>query len=247
MPTLDVRGTHINYVDEGSGPPVLLVHGFASNLEDNWRAPGIFDALVAAGHRTIALDCRGHGKSGKPHDPHAYDGTAMQDDVIALLDHLGVDQAGLGGYSMGGFLSAQLIVRHPQRFSRAVLAGVGDAVVTGFIERRGSEIADALESPTGESANPTARGFRLFAERSGNDLAALAAMQRSSRHQFDGSLLAGVRIPVLVLVGEGDTLVGAADKLLATIPHAKLVRVPGDHITAVAKPKFRQAIVDFFT
>ncbi|HEX5939392.1 MAG TPA: alpha/beta hydrolase, partial [Dehalococcoidia bacterium] len=89
------------------------------------------------------------------------------------------------------------------------------------------------------------RQFRIFAERSGNDLDALAAMQRAGRSGFDGSKLAEVNLPVMVLVGEGDTLIVSAEKLAAAIPGARHVRVPGDHLTAVGTKEFRTAIVDF--
>ncbi|MCL4241634.1 MAG: alpha/beta fold hydrolase, partial [Dehalococcoidia bacterium] len=77
MPEFSSDGVSINYIDEGQGPPIVLVHGFASSLHGNWRATGIADALVTSGRRVVALDCRGHGRSGKPHDPEAYGGTKM--------------------------------------------------------------------------------------------------------------------------------------------------------------------------
>lgn len=247
MPELDVEGVPINYIDEGSGPAAVLVHGFASSLQGNWRAPGVVDALVAAGRRVVALDCRGHGRSGKPHEPEAYGRTRMADDVIALIDHLALGVVDLAGYSMGGFISAQLLVRYPERFRSVILAGVGDAILGGGLPRaRGEAIASALESPDGANAeNETARGFRIFAERSGNDLQALAAIQRGRGGGYDASKLAETRVPVTVLIGEGDTLVAPADGLAAAIPGATLVRVPGDHLTAVGAPQFRDAIVSF--
>ncbi len=246
MPAFHSNGVEINYVDEGEGPPVVLVHGFASSLDGNWRAPGVIDALLAAGRRVIALDCRGHGKSGKPHDPAAYGGTAMADDVIALMDHLGVVKADLAGYSMGGFMSATLLVRNPDRFHSVILAGVGDGLLGGWSAARGESIARALESgDPGVTVDPTARGFRAFAEASGNDLAALAAVQRAFRGDFDPAKLGEATLPVMVLIGEVDTLVGPAAKLAAAIPGARHVLIPGDHLTAVGQPQFRQAIVDF--
>ena len=244
MPTIDSGGVPISYVVEGSGLPVVLVHGFASSVRGNWRGPGIIDALVAAGRRVVALDCRGHGASGKPHDPEAYSGTHMADDVIAVMDREGVARADLMGYSMGGFIAASLLVRRPERFGRVILAGVGDALVTGGRGRRGAEaIASALESETrGGITDARARAFRSFAEQQGNDMAALAAIQRSTR-EFDRGKLAEVRNRVMVLIGEGDVLVGPADQLAAAIPGARLVKVPGDHLTAVVKPEFREAIV----
>jgi pimeloyl-ACP methyl ester carboxylesterase len=246
MPTLDSAGVRIHYVAEGSGPPVVLVHGFASSVRGNWRAPGIIDALVAAGRRVVALDCRGHGESARPHDPEAYGGGHMADDVVAVMDAAGIERADLMGYSMGGFISASLLVDRPGRFDRVILSGVGDALVTGGRGRRGGEaIATALEAGTRSGiTDARARAFRAFAEQNGNDMAALAAIQRSTR-PFDGAKLAGVRNPVMVLIGEGDALVGSADALAAAIPGAKLVKVPGDHLTAVLKPEFRQAVLSF--
>ena len=225
----------------------MLVHGFAANIEMNWRAPGIIDAIAGSGRQVVAIDCRGHGKSGKPHDPAAYKGTQMADDVIALMDHLGIKKADLIGYSMGGFLSASLLVRHPERFNSVTLSGVGDALVAGNFPRERSEaIARAMESVQGAVAdNEVGRQFRQFAERMGADLDALAAIQRGGRSGFDPVKLNDVTTPVMVLVGEGDTLVGSADRLAAAIPGAKYVKVPGDHLTAVATPELRSAILDF--
>jgi pimeloyl-ACP methyl ester carboxylesterase len=248
MPELDVGGVPINYIDEGSGPAAVLVHGFASSLQGNWRAPGVIDALVAAGRRVVALDCRGHGASGKPHDPESYSGTAMADDVIAVMDAEGIERADLMGYSMGGSIAASLVMTHPGRFDRVILAGVGDALVTGGRSRRAGEaIASALESETRNGiSDARARSFRSFAEQQGNDMAALAAIQRSKPESNWGKL-AEVGNPVMVLIGEGDALAGPADQLAAAIPGAQLVKVPGDHLTAVVKPEFRAAIVAFLT
>jgi len=248
MPTVDSGGVTISYVAEGSGSPVVLVHGFASSVQGNWRAPGVIDALVAAGRRVIALDCRGHGESGKPHDPEAYSGTRMPDDVVAVMDQEGIDCSDLMGYSMGGAIAASLLVGHPERLSRVILSGVGDGLVTGGRGRRASEaIASALESETRAGIKDArARAFRAFAEQNGNDMLALAAIQRSSR-TFDGVKLRNVRNPVLVLIGEGDVLVGPADALAAAIPGAKLAKVPGDHLTAVLQPEFTRAVLSFFS
>jgi pimeloyl-ACP methyl ester carboxylesterase len=248
VPTFESNGVQINYVDDGSGPPVVLVHGFAASLAANWRAPGVMDALLAAERRVVALDCRGHGQSGKPHDPGAYGGTAMADDVVALIDHLGIERTDLAGYSMGGQIAATLLVTHPQRWSRVVLAGVGDWI---FGERRDGQwqaLISGLDAPNADVVtDPRAKAFRIFAEATGNDLKALVAVQSASRRQIDRAELARVRTPVLVLLGVDDTLVGTGQHLAAAIPGAKLVTVPGDHLSAVAKPEFRQAIAGFLS
>src|SRR5437868_8532253 len=82
----DSKGVKIRYTDQGKGEPVLLIHGFGANAEVQWALPGILKDL-AKDYRVIAYDNRGHGKSGKPHDPKKY-GMEMVEDAVRLLDHL---------------------------------------------------------------------------------------------------------------------------------------------------------------
>src|SRR6478672_6217583 len=107
-------GLPIAYTVAGAGPDVLLLHGFASSAQGNWIAPGIRDAIVASGRRVIAYDARGHGESGKPHDPAAYENGAMRQDAHALLDHLGIERVDLVGYSMGALVSSQVAQHEPR-------------------------------------------------------------------------------------------------------------------------------------
>lgn len=246
MPSLDVNGCPINYVVEGTGDPVMLIHGFASSLHGNWRAPGVIDAIVAAGRQVIAIDCRGHGRSGKPHDPQAYAGTAMADDAIAVLDHLGIATTDLAGYSMGGYLAAVLLVNHPQRLRSVIIAGMGEALLTGHpVAGQFDAIVAAMEAPDVASIKDArGRAFRQFAQSSGNDLGALAAMHKIPRTGFDPAKFAAVKIPVLILIGAKDGPAGA-QRLAQAIPGAVCKVVPGDHLGAVATPEFRAAIVDW--
>ena len=249
MPSFDSSGVQINYVIEGEGPPIVLVHGFTSDIEGNWRTTGILGALTSAGRQVIALDCRGHGRSEKPYDPAAYAGTAMADDVVALMDHIVLDRSDLMGYSMGGFISLSLLARRPERLHTVILGGVGDPAASRA-RRNPSAMAEAMEAPDSASiTDPTTRAFRLFAEVQRADLKALAAMQRASsrRDWFDTSLLASVNLPVMVLVGERDDVIGPPEPLAAAIPGATLVKTPGDHITALVNPEFKQAILDFLS
>src|SRR5579883_1762190 len=96
--SFDSNGVKIHYTVEGKGEPVLLIHGFAANADFNWRQPGVIKAL-AENYKVIALDNRGHGQSGKPHDIAKY-GEEMAEDAVRLLDHLGIKKAHIVGYSM---------------------------------------------------------------------------------------------------------------------------------------------------
>src|SRR5216117_1589954 len=70
--SFDSNGIPIRYLDRGRGVPVVLIHGFTGSYTRHWETPGVIQALEAAGYRVIAMDCRGHGDSGKPHDASQY-------------------------------------------------------------------------------------------------------------------------------------------------------------------------------
>src|SRR5438093_9961355 len=119
----DSKGVKIRYTVQGKGEPVLLIHGFLINQEMNWGGPGVIKEL-ARHYQVIALDNRGHGKSGKPHDPGQY-GMEMTEDAVRLLDHLQIKKAHVVGYSMGGVITLKLLVSHPGRLLSATLGGHG--------------------------------------------------------------------------------------------------------------------------
>ena len=238
-------GTEIVFDDWGAdlpGVPIVLHHGFAANVVANWTAPGVVDRLLPLGRRIVALDARGHGRSGKPHDEAAYANGAMVKDVSALIDHLGVDLVDLVGYSMGAHVSLG-VATDETRLRSVVLGGIGGATVTGAAFDR-SEMADGLivEDPN-TITSARAKGFRRFAEATKADRFALAAVMRADGVRPTG--LDRIAVPCMVLVGTADDLAVNVQDLVDAIPGAKLVAVPGDHLSAVAEPAFSQALVDF--
>ena len=101
MPTFLSNTEEIDYIVEGDGPPILLLHGFGSSIDGNWRKTGVIETLTGSGRQVVALDFRGHGHSSKPHSVDAYAETAMEDDVEDLLDYLEIADVNMMGYSMG--------------------------------------------------------------------------------------------------------------------------------------------------
>ncbi len=124
MPSFDSNGVLIHYRVFGEGPPIVLAHGFGASLHANWVATGWIETLTPL-RQVIAFDCRGHGRSGRPRDPAAYAPDEMAEDMTRLMDHLGVEQAEVGGYSMGGGIALRALARHPRRFTAGVVGGVG--------------------------------------------------------------------------------------------------------------------------
>lgn len=239
-------GVGLAYEVEGEGPPVVLLHGFAADGNGNWVQPGVVQALAVDGRQAITLDARGHGASDKPHDPAAYADDAMVKDVQALLDHLEITRCDVAGYSMGSMVTSRLATIEP-RVRSIVLGGVGARLARPRPPEAMSAIADALEADDPSSiADPTAKAFRAFADSTGADRHALAAIQRSPR--FTGPPdLSAISVPTLVLTGDQDTLVGRPEGLAELIPGAKFRILSGDHLSAVRDPEFPKAIVEFLS
>lgn len=235
----------IAYEDIGEGPPILLIHGFASNIAANWVNPGWVKTLAKAGRRVIALDNRGHGQSAKLYEPARYGAPEMAEDAVRLLDHLSIARADVMGYSMGARIATFLVLRHPERVRSVILGGLGINMVRGMIGS--GPLAHALEVPSiDDVANPTARSFRSFAESTKSDLKALAACMRGPREKVRAEDLATIRRPVLVVVGSDDVIGGSGAELAALIPDAHFVELKGrDHMRAVGDGRFKQAVLDF--
>jgi len=247
MAYFDSNGVQIYFTEQGKGEPVVLVHGFASRGEHNWGG-GWIDAL-ARYYRVVVLDCRGHGKSGKPHDSAAYDGETMGDDVIRLMDHLGIKRALVMGYSMGGRIVTGLLMLHPERLRAAVLGGIGAASAAAPSFDRKPIVDALLAKDTSEVKEQRAREFRQFAEATVNDLKALAAVMASNREDFPAEKIAAKKIgvPVMIVIGTKDLLVGDPKLLHGAIPGSKLVMLEGqDHLSAPSDPRYVKEVLEFF-
>ncbi len=245
MQKFNSAGVEIAFKDRGEGLPILLIHGFASNHQVNWVATGWERTLLEAGYRVIMIDNRGHGQSQKLHSSSEYSSPIMADDARRLLDHLGLNSAAVMGYSMGARIAAFLTLNFPSRVSRVVFAGLAEGMVLGV---PGAEaIADGLEAQSiDDVTDPGARSFRLFAEQTRSDLKALAACMRSSRVRIKAEALAQIKVPVLVVAGEVDEVAGAVEPLVALMPRARGVTLPGrNHMNAVGDKGYKQAVLDF--
>ncbi len=241
----DSDGVSIAFIDEGEGEPIVLIHGFASNIGVNWVSTGWVRALTGAGRRVIALDNRGHGDSAKLYDRQAYQMPVMARDAARLLDHLDLTAADVMGYSMGARITAFLAIEHPQRVRSAVISGLGDQLVKPF------PAADAIVAALGAAnpddiADPVGRAFRLFADQTGGDRKALAACMAAGRQMLPAEKLAGLSLPVLVAVGSDDEIAGDAQALAALMANARAFIIPGrDHMKAVGDKAHKAAVLEF--
>ncbi len=245
MQHFDSDGVDIAFLDEGSGPAILLIHGFASTANVNWVETRWVDTLVKDGRRVIALDNRGHGQSGKLYEPAAYDLGNMADDARRLLDHLSIDAADFMGYSMGARISARLAINYPKRVRALILGGLAEALFTGLSDV--AEIAEALEAPDiDDVSGDVAFAFRNFAESTGSDLKALAACVRGERRGIVPAAVAALPMPVMVAVGSRDSTAGRIDVIPQLLPNAELLVIPNrDHMNAVGDKVYKQGVLAF--
>ncbi len=251
-------GVRIRYIDRGEGEPVILLHGYTADIEDQWVETGVVREL-ARSNRVIAFDARGHGRSDKPHETAAY-GANMAHDVVRLLDHLGIDRAHVVGYSMGAHIVAQLLTLHPRRLLSATLGGAAG--------RRNWTRADDLrveaEAAEMEEGRLDTQILRLWPANTpkptrveldalsavllrGKDPRALAAVRRSNREQVvTDAEMAVVEVPVLGIVGSADAYLADFHALARAMPQIKLVTIEGAaHGCAPQRPEFVRALRDF--
>ena len=251
----DVR---LHYTDEGSGRPIVLLHGFAVNSDLNWRLPGVTQALTPH-FRVISLDLRGHGLSGKPRETERY-GQLMADDVIALLDHLKLKRVHLVGYSLGGIITLKLATTHPDRLWTASPLGAGweNPQDSSFFTALDG-IAEALESgsgvpPLSASLDGTREppGFIHTAwvkimTRYLNDGPALAAMVRALPGlTIERADLARLEVPICSIVGSLDTMKLGVDSMVGVVPDHTVVVIDGaDHLAATSSPLLIESLLEF--
>ena len=251
-------GVEIHYIVEGRGDPVVLLHGITGTAASNWGGAGIIGRL-AEEFQVIAVDQRGHGMSGKPHDPASY-GERMALDVVDLLDHLRLQQAHVVGYSMGGFITMKLVALAPDRLMSAVVGGAGwsspelrdqamfDALAASLeAGKGGGPLVEFLwpgdEPPTPEQVQ--AIGQAMVAS---NDQMALAAVVRGMPAlDVSAELLRINKVPTLNIIGSDDPLKPNADALTSVMKEHRLHVIEGaNHMTTLNSPEFLDTVRAFF-
>src|SRR3954471_12832864 len=217
-------------------PAIVLVHGFGSSRAQNWKATGWYGGLTAAGFPIVAMDCRGHGDSGKPHDPAVYGHDRMAEDVVDVMKACSLSSALILGYSMGGFIGLRLLASHPERVIKLAIAGVGETYLRDSItapEARAA-LADALLTQDPQTiTDPRAKMFRAFADQPRKDRLALAACMPPMLPRLRAETWPLLRRPVLVVAGKKDDPAGRPEPLAATIANGNAISIPDrDHMSA---------------
>ena len=231
--------TTIIYKDQGNGKAVILLHGFISS-GSSWYDTAVNKALVNAGYRVIIPDMRGNGQSDKPQTPIAYQDNAEIKDIIALADHLELNEYMAIGYSRGSIILAELLTQD-LRISKAILGGMGLDFSNPNWERR-KLFADAFSGRT--PLNDITRGAVQYAQSIKADLKILGLLQ-DFQPATSQDALKKISVQTLVLAGDQDKDNGSPEALKNALGNATLIIVPGDHNTTYRKETFAKAALQF--
>jgi pimeloyl-ACP methyl ester carboxylesterase len=232
MPFVRTDDLHIHYRVHGSGPPLILQHGFASTSAV-WSRLG-YVAALSARYTVITIDARGHGASDKPHAPQAYGLPLFVGDVLAVLDEMEIARAHFFGYSMGGWIGFGLARYAPARLLSLIVGGHhpegGDfSAFRGVDGHDPEQFMLALDKMVGEAVDPKLK--RLIAA---NDLIALAALVQPRIDQRQ--VLPDLPVPCLIFAGTEDKRYPGLLECVQRHACATFFSLPGlNHLQAIAR------------
>jgi pimeloyl-ACP methyl ester carboxylesterase len=226
-------------------PTVVAQHGFSSSAVDNWVVTGWIRDLTAAGLRVIAYDQRGHGASGKPHDPAAYAMPQFVADLETVVDTYLLDDVAVLGYSLGARIGWFGAIEVPHHITRAVLGGISEGDLSTFdleAARRHAHDGSPIE-------HPLTNAYVTMAERTpGNDILALVALVEGMRTGPVPDEGETPQQPVLFATGSEDPVLGISRRFADATPHAEFLEIPSrHHFNAPTSAEFRRAGVEFLT
>lgn len=229
-------------------PVVVIVHGFASNVRDNWVLTGWVRELTRAGYRVLALDQRGHGASDKPHEPDAYAIRTLVADVETVMDTYLVEEAFYVGYSLGSRVGWEVVRDLPQRIERAVLGGVPDGIP---LERLDLDQVRAYVADGTSVTDRTTQNYIALTERvPGNDLRSLLALAEGMRttRTVDPDPANAPTRPILFATGSEDAIIEGSRTLSSAAPNGRFFEIPGrHHFNAPGSRAFKEAALAFLS
>lgn len=236
MSYADVNGLHLYYEVQGEGSPLVLLHGGLMSVDLNFAT--LIPAL-AAKHQVIGVELQGHGRTGDI--DRELTPAASAGDVVALLDHLGIERAHVLGHSMGGAVAMELAVSYPERVRSVVPASI-----TVRPEGMHPDLTDPSKFAT-STRMPTADDFTAMKDTYArlsphpehfDEFMARLSSSNADLVGWSDEQLAKVGAPVLLVIGDHDfTTVGHAALMLDLIPGSQLAVLPGTtHMDVTRKP-----------
>ncbi|RZP19272.1 MAG: alpha/beta fold hydrolase [Erythrobacter sp.] len=236
-------GTRLALHRHGAGRPFVLLHGLFSSAAMNWIKWGHHEAIAAQGFEVLMLDFRVHGDSAAPHDPDSYPSNVLVRDVAALVDHLGLEDYDLGGFSLGARTSLHGAAHGVLTPAHLVIGGMGTAGL-GEWQRRAAKFRRVIDEFDAIPKGDPDYFSMQFLKSQGVDRVA-ARLLLGTMPDLDPALLDSITMPTLVVCGDEDRDNGSAADLAERLPDADFAEVPGTHMSSVTKPDLGEAIADW--
>ena len=250
MTVAELNGIEIGYDDTGAGLPVLFTHGYQASRA-MWEPQR---QALSSNNRIVTWDLRGHGDSGIPDDPSKYSHELLMSDMVALLDHLGIDETVLLGHSLGGYASLYFYLDHPKRVKGLVLFGSGpgyrDAEARGKWNDMAERFASSVETKGLEILKRASQEVSSANHRSATALAHAARGMLAQQDSRVMDAIATIDVPTLVIIGTEDkAFIGSSEYMAKKIPGAELVKIDGaGHAANMEKPdEFNAALSSFLS
>jgi len=235
-------GIQLAWRELGDGQPVVLLHGLFSDANMNWIKFGHAARIAAEGCRVIMPDLRGHGLSGKPHEPEHYPVGILARDLRELIAHLALTDFDLGGFSLGARTTVEGI-GEGLRPRRAILGGAGLEGLRHW-ERRKNFFLEAIELfDRVPRSDPHWLSIQFMKSQKIDRVSAALLLQSFADAFMDW--LKAFTMPTLVVCGSEDDDNGSAEELAAMLPNATFQEIPGTHMSSVTKPELGEAIAQF--
>ena len=233
VPYANNQGVRIRYEVEGSGSPLVLLSGLTGYLEW-WQELGYVDSLKDK-YKLILIDLRGHGGSDKPHDPEAYRLKLLAEDVVAVLDDLGISKAHFLGYSMGGRIGFGLAKYAPARFQSFIIGGQEPGEVSQEGTRWWLQLLEkGMDAVTAMFETEISMAPEMKTRLLANDAKALSAMLMAPDYRASlEDVLPSITVPCLIFVGEADSDFAGVKECIKYIRSAEFVSFPGLNHTQV--------------
>lgn len=235
-------------------PPVVLLHGFASSGDDDFTTPGWPRTFADAGRTTHVIDLPGHGHSTAVADAASGTTTSVVAAIVATIEAIGAEQVDVVAYSLGARLAWELPAASTGLVRRMVLGGLSPfepfaALDMDALRRLTGVDADAVAASSDPAATPPTDPLTgmmaAMVSAPGADTASLVALIAGLGSEPFAPESGAPDVPVLFVAGSEDPMSGGIDQLVAAVPGATIVRVPGDHRGALDSAEFRAAAVAF--
>ena len=236
-------GTKLALHRVGEGRPLILLHGLFSSAQMNWIKWGHAERIAEQGYEVLMLDFRVHGESEAPHDPTSYPSGVLVQDVAALVNHLGLTDYDLAGFSLGARTSIHGVANGSLNPKRLILGGMGVDGLSEWEKRAAffTRVIDEFDAiPKGDPAY-----FSMQFLKSQKVDRVAARLLLDTMEDLPLSDLAKITCPTLVVCGDEDRDNGSAQEMAEMLPDATYAEVPGTHMSSVTKPDLGRAMAEW--